>query len=152
MAMMRSVASAIPIPVFLRECVSLAETPMQSSSTPAASARSRPRSFRTSAERATPVRPPQLREQPVGVGHLRHLLRVHERADLHHVHAGRDQRADPAQLLLRRDDLPLHLQPVPRPHLVEDDLPRRRRHAPQPLSARATASATSSVVLVPPMS
>ena len=49
--MMRSDASAMGMPVFLRLWVSLAETPMQSMSTPAACARSIPFSFRTSPER-----------------------------------------------------------------------------------------------------
>ena len=49
-ATIRSVASAVPIPVFFRLWVSEAETPRQTISTPQASARSSPFSFRTRPE------------------------------------------------------------------------------------------------------
>ncbi len=49
---MRCVASSVPMPVFLRLWVSLAETPMQNISTPQASPRSSPFSFSTRPESA----------------------------------------------------------------------------------------------------
>ena len=68
---------------------------------------------------------PRLREvaeQVVGVRHLRHLLLVHERADLDDVDAGGDQRLDPRDLLLGRDRRLLDLEAVARPHVVDDDV------------------------------
>ena len=98
-----------------------------------------------------PLRP-RRREPPeelVGVGHLRHLLRVDEGADLDDVEAGRAERVDPAELRLRRDDRLLDLEPVAGPDLVEDDAARPRRHVRAP---GRPPRPCSSVVAVPPMS
>ena len=147
---MRLGASALAMPVFFRLWVSLAEAPRQNISTPHASPRSRPFSLSTSPESIAPAglaggQPP---EQLVGVGHLRDLLRVDERAHLDDVHAGLHHAADPGFLLLDRDDLLLHLQPVARPDLVDDDA----RHVRPRYSLAATASPISRVLAEPPMS
>ncbi len=104
---------------------------------------------------------PEVFEQPIGIGHLRHLDRMDERSDLDDVHSGRGEPVDPLDLPLDRDEFRLHLQAVSRSHLVHDDsahgdLPDRSlqdRYAGTgaPIFS-ATASAISSVVLLPPMS
>ena len=148
-ATIRRVASAVSIPVFFRLCVSLAETPRQTSGTPQASARSRPFSFRTRPERTPASRRPrgEATEQLVRVRHLRDLLRVDEGADLHDVDAGGEETLDPRELRLRRDRPRLDLEAVAGPDFVEDERgvsPSISRHdsagAPPGLSSEAGAS------------
>ncbi len=160
MATIRRVASSIAMPVFLRLCVSEAETPMQNSSTPHAMPRSRPRSLSTRPESVTPsgfaARRREVREEPVGVGHLRHLLRVDEGAELDDVEPGAEEGLGPDDLLLGRDRALLHLETVAQPHLVEHDLRLAGHGAPPQAAATGTlaaiARARSRVVALPPMS
>ncbi len=156
--MISSLASSVLMPVLRRLWVSLAETPMQNMSTPQASPRSRPFWFSTRPESTTPagLRVAEVLEQAVGVGHLRHLHRVNEGAELEHVDPRAEQRLGPGDLLLRGHDSRLHLQPVAEADLVDED-PRRAHRRPTATgfvspTAAAIALPISRVEPVPPMS
>ena len=142
MPMIRWFASSMPMPVFFRLWVSLAETPMQNISTPQARPRSRPFSLRTRPESThvlgLAAGGGEVGEEPVGVGHLRDLLRVDEGAQLDDVDPGAEERLDPGDLLLGGDDLLLHLQAVAQADLVDEDLRRAALTGgrPRPASSR----------------
>src|SRR5581483_12372291 len=93
--------------------------------------------------------PVEVREQAIRIRHLRHALRIDERAELYRIDSRREQRLDPRDLQLRRHDRRLDLQPVARADLVNRDP--GRAHTMTPTRA-AIASAISSVVCDPPMS
>jgi hypothetical protein len=80
-----------------------------------------------------------------------------EGAQLEDVDPGAEERLDPGDLLLGGDDLSLHLQAVPEPDLVDEDLRSgaHRREAPTGFvspTAAAMALPISSVEFRPPMS
>jgi len=95
-------------------------------------------------------------EQAVGVRHLGDLLGVDEGAQLEDVDPGVEERFGPGDLLLGGDDLLLHLQAVPEPDLVDEDLGcggDHRRPAPTGFvspTAAAMALPISSVELFRP--
>src|SRR5664279_6156999 len=89
-------------------------------------------------------------EQDISIRHLRHLDRMHKRAELDDVHPGRQQGLGPAYLLFERDDLLLHLETVTQPDFVEDNLPRLPSGSNGRHSFAAIACAICRVVLDPP--
>ncbi len=89
--------------MFRRLNVSDAAANTATSVTPASTARSSPFRFGTSAEYRVPGRRAMPRKTSLGVGHLRHPLRAHERGDLDGREAGRGQPIDERNLLDRRD-------------------------------------------------
>ena len=91
-------------------------------------------------------------EQRIGIRHLRHLDRMHKRAELDDVHPSRQQRLGPAYLLFERDDLFLRLETVTQPDFVENDLPPFLPGSNGRHSFSAIACAICRVVLVPPIS
>jgi hypothetical protein len=65
--------------------------------------------------------PAEVPEDGIGVGHLRHDGRVHERAGLHDVHARGDERLDPGDLALGRHEHLLDLETVAHADFVDEE-------------------------------